>query len=222
LLEGITQNIPLDTLQQFVPDIFKILFTRLNTGKTFKFIKSFLVFLSIFIVKYSASYVFKIINDIQKGLFLMVIDSLWIPNVLKIDSLVQRKICSIGLIKLLTECPQLFESHVDKWIALLDLLIKLFEERPEKQKEIEEDSFYFSEEGFEVTILTNSNLVYATKSLDPFSEISDPKRFFIDSLLKFSHSFPRKVVPTLQNTVPLTQQRILEYFQIYQIPYTNL
>jgi len=185
----------------------------MNKGSEYKFL--------VVILNYPLfSFAFIIINEIQNGLFLMVIDSLWIPNVLKIDSHIQRKICSIGLIKLLTECPQLFETHLDKWISLLDTLIKLFEERPERaeQKEIEEDYFYFSEDGFEIINQNNSNLIYASKSPDSFSEISESQRFFVDSLRKFSFSIPGKVFPAIQKSQSGTQQHIQDYFQLFQIP----
>jgi hypothetical protein len=49
-----------------MPEVFKLVFVRLQKDKTIKFIKSFLVFLALFIGKHSPDVVIAQIDTVQK------------------------------------------------------------------------------------------------------------------------------------------------------------
>ena len=81
-----------------------------------KFIRSFLVFLALFIGRHGASPVVQQIDSIQPRLFNMVLESLWVPNIQKVSGNIERKMCAIAMIKLLTDCPaMLTDTYFPAW-----------------------------------------------------------------------------------------------------------
>jgi exportin-2 (importin alpha re-exporter) len=197
LLESIFEFIPLPTLEPYITKIFVLIFTRLTEKKTFKFIKSFLVFLSLFIGKHGPAYVEGTINKIQPqtNLFLMIIDSLLIPNILKVNGTIERKMCAIALTKFLTEYPSSLNSpYVEKWGTLMDILIQLLE-APEQATEPDPEYAEHYGENFDLTPSSHSKLVYAKKSSnDPFLSI-EPKSYLANAVKKAHSLYAAKFPP---------------------------
>lgn len=48
-------------------------------------------------------------------MFGMVLDSLYISNVAKVNGKIERRICCVAMVKLLTEAPELVEAYVERW-----------------------------------------------------------------------------------------------------------
>lgn len=108
--------------QPYLANLFTLIFTRLQNCKTMKFIRSFLVFLALFIGRHGASPVVHQIDSIQQQLFKMVLESLWLPNIQKVSGNIERKMCAIAMVKLLTDCPQMLtEAYFPSWYVLFSL-----------------------------------------------------------------------------------------------------
>jgi len=46
----------------------------------------------------------------------MVLESLWVPNIQKVSGNIERKMCAIAMIKLLTDCPaMLTDTYFPAW-----------------------------------------------------------------------------------------------------------
>jgi exportin-2 (importin alpha re-exporter) len=101
LLESIVSSLDKNLVAPFMPQIFKLIFTRLQNSKTEQLVKSFILFLSNFIGACGVPFVLEQINTIQNGIFSMVLSSLWIPNVSKINGKVERKAIACGSTALL-------------------------------------------------------------------------------------------------------------------------
>ena len=84
LLQSMIEFMPHEVMNQYNSGIFKLLFQRLTSSKTTKFIKSFLVFISFFTYHYNGSILQEMCDSIQPNLFGMVLDRLVILEVQKV------------------------------------------------------------------------------------------------------------------------------------------
>ncbi|RWS29395.1 exportin-2-like isoform X1, partial [Leptotrombidium deliense] len=69
LLQSIIEHIDASSIDAYLKDIFLLLFTRLSTSKTTKFVKCLLVFLSLFAYKYGPQSLVSMIDKIQAKMF---------------------------------------------------------------------------------------------------------------------------------------------------------
>ena len=72
LLQTMIQSLPKASLANYVRNIFGLMFQRLTSSKTTKFVKSFLVFTSLFAIHYGGTALQETVDGIQAGIFGMV------------------------------------------------------------------------------------------------------------------------------------------------------
>ena len=89
LLQSMVESMPRDALDQYIKGIFQLLFGRLTSSKTTKFVKSFLVFIFMYTCHYGGQTVQEIIDSIQPNMFGMVIERLVILEVQKVEKFLQ-------------------------------------------------------------------------------------------------------------------------------------
>ena len=144
--------------------MFIVLFQRLTSSKTTKYVKSLLVFFFVFAIKNGGTALITMVDGIQDGMFGMVCDSLIVKdgNVQKISGTTEKKIAAVGLTKLLTETPALVSGkYADKFQPLLTALIGLFE-LPEDETIPDDEHFIEIEDtpGYQTAY---SQLIFAGK-----------------------------------------------------------
>jgi exportin-2 (importin alpha re-exporter) len=225
LLESVVEFLPPSHFQQHLGVIFTLIFTRLQKCKSLKFIRSFLVFLSLFIAKHGANVVLDQIDAIQPKLFYMVLDSIWIPNVQKVSGMIERKLCCIAMTKLLTDCPKMLtETYFPLWGKLLLALMAMFEMPEDESVPSDAADDYVEVEETAGYSAAFSPLIYAQKqNIDPFPDIK-PKHFLALSLQKLSQAHPSKFGPIIQQSLPQEALKLLMgYFQSAQLqqPYLS-
>ncbi|KAL6077585.1 Exportin-2 [Balamuthia mandrillaris] len=221
LLEAIVEHVDPTAFTEFLPTIFQLVFSRLMSCKTMKFIRSFLVFLCLFIGKHGASFVVQQIDSVDAQLFNKVLVSLWIPNVQKVSGVIERKMCAIAMTKLLTECPEMLsEPYFAHWGDLLRAVISIFEEPEDESVPADvADNYVEVEESAPGYSTAYSQLVYAHKDdIDPFKTI-DAKAYFAHSLNKLSIAHPGKFQEVLNQYLPPAAMAILQnYFKESNVP----
>ena len=84
LLQTMIECMPAEALNQYIKGIFQLLFSRLTSSKTTKFVKSFLVFIFLYTCHHGGQSVQELIDSIQPNMFGMVIDRLVILEVQKV------------------------------------------------------------------------------------------------------------------------------------------
>ena len=67
LIESIVQHVPLAGFEKYMAKIWELIFTRLMNSKTNKFIRSFIIFISLFCAHHSPDYVAHTIDNVQGG-----------------------------------------------------------------------------------------------------------------------------------------------------------
>uniref|UniRef100_A0AAY4E581 Exportin-2 n=1 Tax=Denticeps clupeoides TaxID=299321 RepID=A0AAY4E581_9TELE len=213
LLNSIIEHMPPESITQYRKQIFILLFQRLQSSKTTKFVKSFLVFINLYSVKYGAIALQEIFDSIQPKMFGMVVEKIVIPEVQKVSGQVEKKICAVGITKVLTECPAMMDTEYTKlWTPLLQALIGLFE-LPEDDSIPDDEHFIDIEDtpGYQTAF---SQLAFAgKKEHDPIGEaVSNPKILLAQSLHKLSTACPGRVPSMLSTSL---NAEALQFLQGY-------
>ncbi|XP_009982430.1 PREDICTED: exportin-2 isoform X2 [Tauraco erythrolophus] len=213
LLNSIIEHMPPESVDQYRKQIFILLFQRLQNSKTTKFIKSFLVFINLYCVKYGALALQEIFDSIQPKMFGMVLEKIIIPEIQKVSGQVEKKICAVGITKILTECPPMMDTEYTKlWTPLLQALIGLFE-LPEDDTIPDEEHFIDIEDtpGYQTAF---SQLAFAgKKEHDPVGQmVNNPRIHLAQSLHKLSTACPGRVPSMLSTSL---NAEALQYLQGY-------
>lgn len=186
LLQNLVSYYPREEILQIMPQIFRLLFQRLSSSKTTKFVKSLIVFFTFYALKVGPTELIKLIDEIQNQMFGMVCQRVFVTDINKVSGDTDRKIVAVGLVKILCDTPAMLQApYIAHWQPLVQALIELFE-LPVDESNIEGDSFIEIEDtaGYQVAY---SQLNYATsKKDDPISEIPDAKRFLLEKLRMMS------------------------------------
>ncbi|NXT29108.1 XPO2 protein, partial [Syrrhaptes paradoxus] len=213
LLNSITEHMPPESVDQYRKQIFILLFQRLQNSKTTKFIKSFLVFINLYCIKYGALALQEIFDSIQPKMFGMVLEKIIIPEIQKVSGQVEKKICAVGITKILTECPPMMDTEYTKlWTPLLQALIGLFE-LPEDDTIPDDEHFIDIEDtpGYQTAF---SQLAFAgKKEHDPVGQmVNNPRIHLAQSLHKLSTACPGRVPSMLSTSL---NAEALQYLQGY-------
>uniref|UniRef100_A0A3Q3JW21 Exportin-2 n=1 Tax=Monopterus albus TaxID=43700 RepID=A0A3Q3JW21_MONAL len=213
LLGSIIEHMPPESITQYRKQIFILLFQRLQSSKTTKFIKSFLVFINLYCVKYGAIALHEIFDSIQPKMFGMVLEKIVIPEVQKVSGTVEKKICAVGITKILTECPAMMDTEYTKlWAPLLQALIGLFE-LPEDDSIPDDEHFIDIEDtpGYQTAF---SQLAFAgKKERDPIGDaVGNPRILLAQSLHKLSTACPGRVPSMLSTSL---NAEALQFLQGY-------
>eukprot|EP00124_Ichthyophonus_hoferi_P004893 Ihof_evm2s604 gene=Ihof_evmTU2s604 len=172
LIVGIVECVPKEYLAPYLKNIFILVFQRLQSGKTVKFVIGLLQFVALLMDKHGADDAINVIDSIQPQLFGMVINSLFIPDLQKVSGTNERKACAVGLTTCLTQSQAMMTTYIQQWPSLLAALIKLFELPREDRSD---DDFIDVEVpgGYQNTF---SRLAFSGKAdHDPYKAIADPR-----------------------------------------------
>lgn len=141
----------------------------------------------------------------------MVLERVMITDLSRVAGDIDRKIVTVGVVKLLCECPaMLAPPYRNYWPNLLQALITTFEMPPDNTA-LEGDEFVEIENavGYQAAY---SQLNYARiKVIDPIPDIQDGCKYLCDSLAKLSASRPGDV-PTLISGLTVDHQQALQRY----------
>jgi exportin-2 (importin alpha re-exporter) len=153
------------------------------------------VFFSLYAYKYGSNNLVTLIDGLQSGMFMMVLEKLYVADLQKVGGNLERKICAVGLTKILTECQFLLsnDANVKMWASLLECLIGLFE-LPEDTSTAEDEHFIDVEDTPSYSGGFNQLHSASKREPDPFKgEIPNAKACLAKSLEALSNSVPNKV-----------------------------
>ncbi|CAB4022796.1 exportin-2-like, partial [Paramuricea clavata] len=201
ILNTLVESVDQSVLAKHIQQIFILLFQRLSSSKTTKYVKGLLVFLSLYASKYGAATLAEIVDSLQKKLFGMVLEKLYIAEVQKVCGTTERKICAVGIINILTQCPVMLTEYNNYWAPLLNALLAVFE-LPEDTSTPDDEHFIEIEDtpGYQAAYC---QLAFAgSTDHDPFSaSIPDAKIYLAQCLNKLSTAHPGKVTPMIKSSL---------------------
>ncbi|CAH0551581.1 unnamed protein product [Brassicogethes aeneus] len=217
LMRCIIQNVPTEALQAYMKQVFFLLFQRLSSSKTTKFVINLIVFFCLYAVKYSANDLVVTIDGIQAQMFGMVLEKILIPDLQKVAGNVDRKIVACGITKLLCECPEMYTGTYQKfWPQLLQALIAFFE-MPVDETSLPDD--HFIEIDDTPTFQTASaKLNFAnTQKTDPLQAVGEPRQFLAQSLASLGSSQPGRLPSYISNTNQQSQTTLQGYLSKFGV-----
>jgi exportin-2 (importin alpha re-exporter) len=213
ILNSLTIHLPPALFSEYIKQILYLLFQRLNSSKTTKLVKNMLVFLSLYAYKYSPAQLFDLVDALQPGMSLMVIEKLFVIDLQKVSGRVDRKICAVGTAKILAECQFLLgnEANLKVWAALLEALVGLFE-LPEELVGGEEDNFIDVEETPGYQSAFNQLHSASRREQDPFEgQVGDAKVYLAGQLKALSTGVTFSVGQLLGNLSIESQKHLQAY-----------
>ncbi|KAJ4955695.1 hypothetical protein NE237_012478 [Protea cynaroides] len=190
VLNTVIENLGYDVISAFVPHIWAALFTRLQNHRTVRFVKSLVIFMSLFLVKHGPVTLVDSMNAVQPNIFLVIVEQFWIPHLIMITGTIELKLTSVASTRLLCESPVLLHaSAVILWGKLLNSIVTLIS-RPEQERVEEEPEIPDIAEtvGYTASFVQLHNA--GRKEEDPVREINDPKEFLVKSLAGLSGLSP--------------------------------
>jgi len=213
LLQSMVEFLPKEALTPYLSGIFSILIQRLSSKtKTTKYVKLLLVFFSLFAIKYSTSDLITILDGIQPNLFAMVVERLIVLEIQRVSGALERKICAVGLTRLICDTPICFTgSYSATWVPLLGALIGLFE-LPEDESVPEEEHFVEIEDTPSYQSAFAQLVFVGKKERDPVAEIVDPRAYLVQSLHRLSTQHPGRVGPMIASGLPAQAQNYIQQY----------
>ena len=214
ILNSLTLHLPSNVLSEYMKQILLLQFQRLSGSKTTKLVKSMLVFFALFSYKYGPTKLAELVEGLQSGMFLMVLERLYATELSTITGNIDRKISAVGVIKILTEFPALLssESNIKIWCRLMESLIGLFELPEEASKE--DEQFIDVEEvpGYQANF--NQLMSAKKKELDPFDgQIPNTKLFLVKQLKSMSSNVSINLTSLLSQIDGQSQGHLNNYLK---------
>ncbi|CAL4096864.1 unnamed protein product [Meganyctiphanes norvegica] len=213
LLQCMVLHIPASTMANYWNNIFAVIFRRLSSSKTTKYIKCFLVFISLYSCQFSAAQVMQIIESLQQGMFSMVIESLILQNLQKVTGEMEKKICAVGTTNILCEPAVYGGPYSGHWCAILEALVKMFE-CPEDGS-LPAGEHFIEVDDVPVFQGSSARLVHASRPQDdPLKgKVDDPRVFLAQQLATLSRSQPGSIQGRLGQMNQEVQAHIMKYLQ---------
>eukprot|EP00941_MAST-03F_sp_MAST-3F-sp1_P000740 g740.t1 len=191
LITSLTSHLPQSAWNKFLPTIMQLLMYRLAAPKkSVKYPYLLLPFFGRFFGMHGASATIGILEGLKSGMFAMLVNQVWCPNVTKITDNCARRCCAVGMTSLLCSTPELRVGGAQHalWLPLLEALVGLLEGESgdaDIGKEVvgAEEIEYMSSAGF-------SKLSFASEAKEtPFKDIApDLKSFVAQKLAELSRN----------------------------------
>jgi exportin-2 (importin alpha re-exporter) len=199
LLSSIVRDVPQELYGQHVKTTFQILLTRLQGGRSVRYVRCLTNFFALFVGKFGAQVYFDAMNQIQSGVALTLLVQVWAPRLR--DDVPQRldaKIQVLGLTRLLCDTPDLLSDSNGKqiWAQTVAGAVTILTSSSFSAQAADDDEGEGEIEiGYDATY---SGLTFARKKLeDPFPEVADPVSTFLQALNTLSASRPGVLLPII-------------------------
>ncbi|PIA33874.1 hypothetical protein AQUCO_03900017v1 [Aquilegia coerulea] len=212
VLNTVIENLGYDVITPYVAHIWNALFTRLHSHPTGKFVKSLVIFMSLFLIKHGPTALVESINAVQPGgdLFGTILDKFWIAQLKTITGTIELKLILVASTRLICESPVLLDpSAPDRWGNMLGSIVTLLSP-PEQESvnELEPEMPDIGETaGYTGTFVHLHNA--GKKDEDPVKDIHDPKEFLVRSLAGLAHTTPGRYPTIIQKYIDSTKQAAL-------------
>ncbi|KAE9615357.1 hypothetical protein Lal_00048401 [Lupinus albus] len=218
VLNTVIENLQYDVISPYISHIWAALFSVLQQNRTVKLIKSLLIFMSLFLIKHGSSNVVDTMNSVQPGIFIVIMNQFWIPNLKLITGSIELKLTAVASTKLICESPVLLDPAAsESWGKMVDSITTLLS-RPEQDR-VEEDPDMpdiTENVGYTATFVRLHNA--GKKEEDPLKDIRDPREFFVSSLSHLSALSPGRYPKVISEKVdPANQTALLQLCNTYNL-----
>ncbi|XP_011023163.1 PREDICTED: exportin-2-like [Populus euphratica] len=219
VLNTVIENLDYGAIAPYVGHIWNALFTRLQSKRTVKYIKSLLIFMSLFLVKHGFANLVDSMNSVQAGIFLVILEQFWIPNLKLITGPIEVKLVSVASTRLICESLTLLDAGaVRNWGKMLDSIVTLLS-RPEEDRVGDEPEMPDIAENTGYTVAFVNLYNAGKREEDPLKDIKDPREFLATSLAKLSALSPGRFPQIIsENLDPANQAALHQICSTYNCP----
>ncbi|CAH2986728.1 unnamed protein product [Chilo suppressalis] len=203
-------------MQRYLKQIMTLLFQRLSSSKTTKYVRGLIAFLGFYAAHFGPDHLIELIDSVQANMFAMYVERVLVPELQKVSGALERKAAAIGCVKLLTVSAHFRTNLTRYWPPLMQALVSLFELPPDEST-LPEDHF------IEVDDAPGYQAQYAQLTCakgvanDPLASIDDPKRFLAESLGNLSRSSPGVLPPLVAALDEPHRQALQTYLNMYSV-----
>uniref|UniRef100_A0A6A7G5K1 Exportin-2 n=1 Tax=Hirondellea gigas TaxID=1518452 RepID=A0A6A7G5K1_9CRUS len=213
IVQSVLEFLPAEVNAPFLPEIMRLIFTKLQKDRSQRFVKNFCIFCAYFIITQGFPSFLKTIDFVQDGILTMLVKRIWLPNVEFLDSDLGRRICVVGICDMLCS-PEFITSKymADLWGPLLQYVINIFELKPAPFTSEHEELEELERAGYNAQY---SHLAYARDiEHDPVSKFGNVRHHLSKGLSAISSKYPGKFEGLIKSSLlPVQQQALSTYFQ---------
>ncbi|CAG8538941.1 11296_t:CDS:10 [Paraglomus occultum] len=197
LVSSVIRYVPTVTLNHYIGPIFILILKKLQNAKQDKFLIAFdkFIFCSFAIDKEGAGpdYIIQVIDSIQPSLFMGLLNGPIMQNLQKVQGRIERKICAVGMTRLLTKSEKVMGSeYAEVWPILLGMLVRFFEAPTEIETHADaEDSLYEFDLVEDREFKAQFAKLNSTSRVndDPVENVIDPRVFLAQSLVEANQRY---------------------------------
>jgi exportin-2 (importin alpha re-exporter) len=198
LLESIILYMNPANFAPYMSEVMRILFTRLQSSKTAKFVEFLLYFFNVYICKHGGAALIQQIDAVQPGIFLNLLQSVWLPHITTVSEEDHRRICAIGSTKLMAEWTPLYaEPYVKHFAALVEVTAKLISQKPEAFEATDLDQLYTDNEEAQSGFSSFSQLAFSPKPQISLLSDVNAQQYFVTQMMELANKLP----PALQQVI---------------------
>ncbi|XP_055355249.1 exportin-2-like [Paramacrobiotus metropolitanus] len=215
LLRPIIDNTPRDSLQEHLAGIFTLFFQRLQYN--------LVPTLYLMVVRLGTAAFISSADTVQPNIFAMLLDRIMLPEVLKVQRRLPRKLCIVGCVALLTDTVHVLDGVYDSrgeflLMSILEACVKLTQRPPEKENVEDAHSF-------EVARATAPHqLVFARKAEGDYVSgvvMDDSQKLLATQLASLTLSRPETVRARLHDcSVPEVRKFVDRYCPMASVTLT--
>lgn len=220
LLDSMMEHVRYKGLQQYLPTIWQLMLTRLQTAKTPKAIRGFIYFTSLFIDKEGAAHVQQSLDAVQPNLFTILLEQIWLPNLQSMHFRhTDQKVVAVAMTKAMVDCPSLQTvTATTLWGKILSATVSLLEGDEGLQNGAAQDGDLDEGEyaGYSASFAPLHNAALAEQDVLP--EVQDARLYLASSLGSFSRAHKGQVTSLIAQSLPTDLQPKLQgYLQTAQV-----
>ncbi|XP_037068726.1 exportin-2-like [Pollicipes pollicipes] len=195
IVSALFEALPESSMEPYTRQVFFLLFQRLSSSKTVKFVKSLLVFIFLFAHLRGGQKLVETIDAVQAKMFGMVVERLIVLEAQKISGSQDKLVCTAGMVNLLCDTPALLDGpYTQYWGPILQALIGLFE-LPEAEDDGVEDAHFRDVEESQGYQAAFSQLLFApVPPHDPLKgAVTSPREHLVRGLQRLAQRQPGRV-----------------------------
>ncbi|XP_048484090.1 exportin-2 [Plutella xylostella] len=189
LVQTLLYKLGMQDLEPYIKQIMTLLFQRLSSSKTTKYVKGLIAFLGFFAAHFGADNLIEIVESVQPNMFSMYVQRILIPDIQKVSGALERKAAAVGCVKLLCESAAFRGPLAPMWTPLMQALISVFE-LPCDESSLPDDHFVEVDDAPGYQAAYSQLSCAKPPSQDPLESISSPQQYLAESLGAMARSNP--------------------------------
>ncbi|CAO3625530.1 unnamed protein product [Cunninghamella echinulata] len=233
LLNAVIKTIPLDLLKNYLPALVNSILKRLQTKKKEsgivfdRFTRNFTLWVTLFFTLDrlgSPDVLIQVFDSMQPGLFGQVFSAFILPDLNAMRDVIDYNICSIGIIKLLTNSNLILQEPYSSqlWPKTLTALFEQLELPPTTSDELDDDVYQFDLEDETTYQNTFSKLNTASPTRDDPTSGLPPARLYLVQQLVSLPDDKRQYIKQLLALSEKADVYLPKYFEAANVPLERL